>query len=90
MTEESRSAHTLADALLRMRIEIRKLALSERGTVRDYRWHEIYDLMRQYEDAQVRAMYNHGGRERVDRNRRRKKKQREVPVDKRRSHNGNG
>jgi hypothetical protein len=52
------AAMKLAEHMLKMRIEIRSLAFHSSGHVEDSAWAEAYQLMRAYEDAEVRDMMN--------------------------------
>jgi hypothetical protein len=50
------AAIRLAECVLRMRVEIRKLAFDSSGRVDSALWAEMYDLMREFEDAEVNDM----------------------------------
>lgn len=68
------AAVRLAEYMLRMRIEVRKLAFESSGSTKDRHFAEVYRLMREYEDAEVRDMLN-GTRDKDEgRNKRKRRK----------------
>lgn len=67
------AATKLAQHLLRMRIDIRTLAFERAGLVKDRHWAEVYQLLREYEDAQVRDMLS-GDRTKAPRDRTQRKR----------------
>lgn len=71
--ESPEAAMRLAMHLLKMRIEIRTLAFISSGQVKNRSWIEAYELLREYEDAEVRDMLN-GTRVKPTRNKVQKKR----------------
>jgi hypothetical protein len=86
MTTADDAAHDLAELMLRMRIEVRKLAYNSTGNVENESWMLVYENIRQYEDAQVRDMLEDRGRNRrrARRIRRDDQKAKAVPTERRR------
>jgi len=64
MPTADEAARQLAEQMLRMRIEVRKMAFTNHGRVQDVSWMRIYEAIRQYEDAQVQDMLRVPGRSR--------------------------
>jgi hypothetical protein len=90
MSSSDKAARDLAELMISMRIEIRKLCFSPTGTISDMRWHNVYDAMRAFEDAQVRDMvsgpnHEHRRRRRI---RRDVKEAKAVPTEIRRKTRG--
>jgi hypothetical protein len=56
--EAVEAAIRLAEKLLRMRIDISSRAFDNSGYVSNPAWAEVYRLLREYEDAEVRDMLN--------------------------------
>ena len=52
------AAMKFAEQMLKMRIEIRTLAYGSSDGLKDRHWAEVYRLLREYEDAEVRDMLN--------------------------------
>lgn len=76
------AAMKLAEHLLRIRIDVRTLAYESSGGIKDQSWSEAYQLMRAYEDADIRDMLN-GTRAKPARNktqRRRDKKRKQIQI----------
>jgi len=54
--ETHAAAMRLARGLMSMRVEVRAMAYNHDGDTKDRRWKEVYELMRAFEDADVRNM----------------------------------
>lgn len=92
MTTADDIAHELAEKMLRLRIEVRKLAYSPserygKDLVSDTDWLDVYETIRRYEDAQVRDMLDDRDRHRrrKRRIRRDEEKAQAIPTEKRRT-----